>query len=348
MRPQLAQSRVRDALPLALVLGLAAELALSLMIGAYPVPPLTVLRLLAHLALPLPLPAHPAWSETEQVVVQSVRLPRVLVASVAGGGLGLAGAALQGLFRNPLVGPDIIGVSGGAACGGVLAILLGLSGGLVVALAFAGGLLAITLAAGLARAMRTGGALTVVLAGVVVGGFFAALLTLAEYVADPQSMLPAIVYWLLGSFADADRTKALTIGLATLVGGGLIVALRWRINLLSLGDTDAAALGLQPNRLRWVILALVALIVAAQVAVSGIVGWAGLIVPHMARFVVGPDHRRLLPASGLVGAGFMLGVDDLARSVPSQELPIGLVTALIGTPAFALLLWRTHRLGWRD
>lgn len=342
------RSRLRDALQLALVLGLAVELVLSLLIGAYSVPPLTVLRILGHLALPAPLPANPPWTGTEQEIVQSVRLPRVLVASIAGGGLGIAGAALQGLFRNPLVGPDIIGVSGGAACGGVLAILLGLSGSLVVALAFAGGLLATVLAAGLARAMRAGGALTVVLAGIIVGGFFAALLTLAEYVADPQSTLPTIVYWLLGSFADADRAKAITIGSATLVGAGLIVALRWRINLLSLGDTDAAALGVNPGRLRWAILSLVALIVAAQVAVSGIVGWAGLVVPHLARFVVGPDHRRLLPASALVGAGFLLGVDDLARSVPSQELPIGLVTALIGTPAFALLLWRTHRLGWRD
>ena len=331
-----------------LVMCFAAELALSLMIGAYPVPPMTVLRILIHLALPLPLPSTPSWSGTEQLIVQSVRLPRVLVASIAGGGLGIAGSALQGLFRNPLVGPDIIGISGGAACGGVLAILLGLSGGQVVALAFAGGLIAVVLAAGLARAMRTGGALTVVLAGVVVGGFFSALLTLAEYLADPQSTLPAIVYWLLGSFAEADRTKAITLGAATLVGGCLIVALRWRINLLSLGDIDAAALGVQPGRLRWTILSLVALIVAAQVAVSGIVGWVGLIVPHLARFVVGPDHRRLLPASAFVGAGFLLGVDDFARAVPSEELPVGLLTALIGTPAFAALLWRTHRLGWKE
>jgi len=337
-----------EVLPLLLALGFAVELALSLTIGAYPVSPLTVVRILAHLALPVPLPASPPWSGTELVIVQSVRLPRVLVASIAGGGLGLSGAALQGLFRNPLVGPDIIGVSGGAACGGVLAIVLGVSSGLVVAFAFVGGLVATALAAGLARAIRAAGALTIVLAGVIVGGFFSALLTLAEYVADPQSTLPTIVYWLLGSFADVDRTKAITIGLVTLVGGGLIVALRWRINLLSLGDTDAASLGVKPGRLRWVILALVALIVAAQVAVSGIVGWVGLIVPHMTRFVVGPDHRRLLPASALVGAGFMLGIDDLTRSVANQELPIGLVTALIGTPAFAVLLWRTHRVGWRE
>ncbi len=321
---------------------------LSLMLGAYPVPPARVLRILATLALPWPLPDHPSWSVTEQTVVQTIRLPRILLAAFAGGGLGLAGAALQGLFRNPLVGPDILGVSGGAACGGVLAIVLGLPGIVIVAFAFAGGLAAIGLAGGIAGAIGGRSVLVITLSGIIVGGFFSALLTLAEYVADPQSTLPAIVYWLLGSFAGADRTKLGIMLVITLAGGLGILVLRWRINLLSLGDTDAAALGLRPGRLRWVILALVALIVAAQVSVSGIIGWVGLVVPHMTRMLVGPDHRLLLPASAVVGAGFLLAVDDLARSAMSQELPIGLITALIGTPAFALLLWRTQRHGWKD
>ena len=207
---------------------------------------------------------------------------------------------------------------------------------------------AIGLAAGIAEAIGGGGVLVITLSGIIVGGFFSALLTLAEYVADPQSTLPTIVYWLLGSFVGADRAKLEIMLVTTLTTGAAILALRWRINLLSLGDTDAAALGLRPGRLRWIILALVALIVAAQVSVSGIIGWVGLIVPHMARMLVGPDHRMLLPASAVIGAGFLLAVDNLARSIASQELPIGLMTALIGTPAFAVLLWRTHRSGWRE
>ncbi len=335
-------------IPALLAVALVIEIVLSLLIGAYPVAPGTVLRIAASLALPLSLPPDPPWTATEQIVVQSVRLPRVLLASFAGGGLGLSGAALQGLFRNPLVGPDILGVSAGAASGGVLAILLGRSQGIVVAAAFAGGMLAIGLAAGLARAVRSGGTLTIILGGVIIGGFFSALLTLMEYVADPQSTLPTVVYWLLGSFVGADRSKVVTIGAVSLAAGAALVALRWRLNLLSLGDVDAASLGVHPGRLRWGVLALVALIVASQVAVSGIVGWVGLIVPHLARAAVGPDHRRLLPTSALAGAAFMLAVDDVARSIPSQELPVGLVTALIGTPAFALLLWRTQRTAWRD
>ena len=319
----------------------------SLTLGVYPVPVLTVARILAVLVGHVPSTGGAPWTETQFVVVQLVRLPRVILATLAGTGLGLCGAALQGMFRNPLVGPDIIGVSAGAACGGVLAILLSWSGASVVALAFAGGLLAIALASGLARLGRGSGLLSLILAGVVVSAFFSALLTLAEYLADPQSTLPSIVYWLMGSFTNADRDKVVTLAVPTLACGTLLLALRWRLNLLSLGELDAAALGVDAGRLRWAMIVLIALIVAAQVSVSGIVGWVGLIVPHLARMLVGPDHRRLLPAAGLLGGVFTLGMDDIARSVASQELPIGLLTALVGTPVFALLFWRTQVGGWR-
>ncbi len=333
--------------PLALTGLLPFAMLLSLLIGAYPVRVAHVAQIVGALLLPWPMPAQPGWSETEQVVIQIVRLPRVVLATLAGTGLGLSGAALQGMFRNPLVGPDIIGVSAGAACGGVLAILLAWPGAGVVALAFAGGLLAVALASGLARPGRGSGLLGLILAGVIVSAFFSALLTLAEYVADPQSTLPSIVYWLMGSFAGADGDKVATLATPTLACGGLLLGLRWRLNLLSLGDVDATALGLRTGWLRWAMIALVALIVAAQVSVSGIVGWVGLIVPHLARMLVGPDHRRLLPAAGLIGGLFTLGIDDIARSVAGQELPIGLLTALVGTPVFALLFWRTQGGGWR-
>jgi iron complex transport system permease protein len=325
--------------------GLFAAVLLSLCIGVYPIAPMTVLRILAALSWPGTLPEHPDWSIAEQIVVQAVRLPRVLLATIAGAGLGLTGAALQGLLQNPLVSPDIIGVSAGAACGGVLALLLGLPLYAVAGVGFLGGMAAILATAALARFGR-GSPFTYVLGGVIVSAFFSAALSLMEFVADPLTSLPQVIHWLMGSFAGATALSVGVLGIPTLVAGAILLGLRWRLNLLSLGDTDAASLGVDPGRLRATIIVLAALIVAAQVAVSGIVGWVGLIVPHLARMLVGPDHRRLLPTSAVLGSAFTLVVDDIARSITNQELPIGLLTAVIGTPVFALLFWRLQSKGW--
>jgi len=330
------------------LLALALILALlgSLCLGTYPVPALTVARVaLAGLIPGLPLPPD-GVSEAEVVTVLVIRLPRVLLAALAGAGLGLAGAALQGLMRNPLVGPDIVGISAGAACGGSLAILYDLPGPGLILAAFAGGLSALVLAWGLSRLGRAGGVLPLVLAGIVVAAFGSALTGLLQYLADPESKLPAMVYWLIGSFASASPAKLALVAPPMVLAGLVLLLLRWRLNLLSLGDLDAAALGVPVAGLRWAIVALVALMVAAQVSASGIVGWVGLIVPHFARMAVGPDHRRLLPAAALMGALFLLLMDDLARLVASQELPIGILTAVVGTPVFAFLFWRLQARGW--
>jgi iron complex transport system permease protein len=328
-------------------LGITLLLAImvSACIGSYAVPPLTTLRILAALGMPWPLPNHPSWTVEELVVVQSIRLPRIFVAVCAGAGLGLSGATLQGLFRNPLVTPDLIGLSAGAACGGALAILISLSQLAGLAGGMAGGVLALLLAVGLTRISRTTGKLGLILAGVIVAAFSASIVMLIEYLANPFTALPAIVFWLMGSFAAADPQKAIVMAVALLAAGGPLILLRWRVNLLSLGDEDAVGLGVRVPQLRWILLSLVSLIVAAQVSVSGAIGWVGLIVPHCARMLVGNDHRRLLPVSGLIGGIFMLVMDDLARSVAGQELPIGLLTALIGAPAFAFLFWGTHARG---
>lgn len=332
-----------------LFLGGAVVLALlivaSLGFGSYPVAPATTARILLALVSPEPLPAHPGWSIVEQIVVQSIRLPRVLLAAIAGAGLALAGASLQGLFRNPLVSPDTIGVASGAAAGGVLAILLGLSSIWLTAIAFAGGLLAVGAATLIAKAARSS-TLSFVLAGVIVGAFFSAAMSLMQFLVDPITGLSQIMHWLMGGFAGATPGAVALAGIPLLLAGGALIGLRWRLNLLSLGDDDAVALGLKPGRLRMAVIVLAALIVASQVATSGIVGWVGLIVPHLARMAVGPDHRRLLPASALLGAIFMLAVDDLARSMTTYELPTGVLTAFIGTPAFAWLLYRSRLRGW--
>jgi len=342
-----SSSLARLAVPL-LSLSLLLAMLMSLRIGTYPVPTLTVARVVLAWLLPAGMAPASDWSEAEWVAVTIIRLPRVLLVCLAGAGLGLAGAALQGMMRNPLVGPDIVGISAGAAFGGILAILLDFSGPAMLAAAFAGGMVALALAWTLSRLGRGGGVLPLVLGGIIVAAFFTALNGLLQYVADPDSKLPAMVYWLIGSFAAASIDKLVLVAPPIVLAGGLLLALRWRVNLLSLGELDAASLGIRVERLRWLIIALVAMIVAAQVSASGMVGWVGLVVPHFTRMLVGPDHRRLLPASALFGALFLLMMDDVARTLASQELPIGVLTAVVGTPVFAFLYWRLQARGWNN
>lgn len=343
--PRLPASSERRALvvPLLALVLLAAILG-SLCIGAYPVPFSHLVRIFAGLFWMGPHPGTPA----EWAAITVIRLPRILLSVLAGAGLGISGAALQGMMRNPLVGPDLIGISSGAATGGLIAILFDWPVWALLAGAFAGGFIALLAAWLLARLSRGGGVLSLILAGVVVAAFFTAMNGLIQYTADPENKLPNMIYWLIGSFAGATPHKVEILAPPVLVSMAVLLGLRWRINLLSLGELDAAALGVRVAPLRWTILALVSLIVAAQVSVSGIVGWVGLIVPHFARMLVGPDHRRLMPAAALTGATFLLLVDDIARTLVSQEIPIGILTAGIGTPIFAFIFWRTQSRGWTD
>lgn len=209
-------------------------------------------------------------------------------------------------------------------------------------LAFAGGLLAVAIVYLLGRSQGRTTILMLVLAGVVTSAFFSALISLATYFADPNDSLPAIVFWLMGSFATASYVKLAAAALPILAGMGLLYALRFRINVLSLGDEQASAMGIAVEPLRWLLLGCATLVVSASVAVSGTVGWVGLVVPHIARMLVGPDHRALLLASALIGGTYMVLVDTVARSATSAEIPLGVITALIGAPLFAWLLRRTQ------
>lgn len=324
--------RAGPGLVLALLAGaLLLVLLVSLGIGRYGISPARVGQILLALDGPDAIERH---------VVLTVRLPRVLTALAAGAGLALCGAALQGVFRNPLVGPHIIGVSTGAAFGGTLAILMSGSRGLLLLLAFLFGMLALLMVYALNALVARRNMLVLVLAGVVVSGFFGALVSLAQYLADAEEKLPRIVFWLLGSFATADYDKlALMLG-PLAPGAALLLLLRWRINILSLGEEEARALGLRTEPTRWLVLALIGLIVSAQVAVSGVIGWIGLVIPHLARMLVGPDHRVLLPGAMLAGGLFMVLVDDVARTLSQSEIPLGILTALIGAPVFALVFLR--------
>lgn len=286
--------------------------------------------------------AEPVWR-----VVELVRVPRLLIGAFVGAGLALSGAVLQGVFRNPLVDPHVIGVSSGAAFGGVLAILLGLGAVTLWSMAFAVGLAALLLVVAMSRKAGRSSVLMLVLAGVVVSALFSALVSLATYFADPNDTLPAIVFWLMGSFASATPQRALYMLPVVALFAIPLLLMRFRINILSLGDEEARALGLRVERTRWLALGCVTGITAASVANSGIIGWVGLVIPHFARALVGPDHRLLLPASALLGASFMLVVDLMARSLIAAEIPLGVLTAIVGAPVFMVLLHRTQNGGWQ-
>lgn len=319
-----------------LILLTLAIAVVSLCVGQYRLSVSDVLTQLSH--------PHTADGVAHQII-WSVRLPRILMALLAGGALGVGGATLQGVFHNPLVDPHIIGVTSGSAFGGTLAILLGLSMPVMMATTFFFGLLALTLVYLLAALQGRESMLVLILAGIILSGFFAALVSLMQYLADTEEVLPNIVFWLLGSFATANWNKVLLLAVPVAAATFMLFLLRWRINLLSLEEKDARALGVPVIALRRAVLLCCALLVAAQVAVSGSIAWVGLVIPHLARMLSGADHRRLLPCAFWLGAGFMVLVDTLARTLTAAEIPIGIITALVGAPLFAVMLVRANRKG---
>jgi iron complex transport system permease protein len=313
---------------------LAAVLA-ALAVGRYPISPAELPAILFGLAEDGPAAA----------VFWNIRLPRVLAATLVGAALAGAGAAFQGMFRNPLASPDLLGVSAGASLGAVLGILLGLPVAAVQGLAFGGGLLAVAAVALLARAVRGQGdpALVLVLAGVAFGALMGAGISLLKVLADPYNQLPAITFWLLGTLSAATRGDIGAAAPPALAGLALLGLLRWRLNLLALGEDEARALGANTAALRAAAIAGATLATASVTALAGAVGWIGLVVPHAARLLGGPDLRRLLPLSMLLGAAFLLAVDTVARSAGRLEVPLGVLTAALGTPLFLWLLARAGR-----
>lgn len=280
-------------------------------------------------------------------VLWNVRLPRVLAAMLVGAALAAAGATFQGLFRNPLVSPDLLGVSVGASLGAVIGIFLSLPVLIIQLVAFAGGLLAVsTVYAVGALIRRRDPVLTLVLVGIAIQALIGAGISLIKILADPYDQLPAITYWLLGSMTAITRFDVLSILPAVLIGLLPMVLLRWRMNVMTLGEDEAQTLGVDTLKIRLVLVAGATLVTAATVSVAGIIGWIGLIIPHVARMLVGPDFRKLLPASMMIGAAYLLVVDMLARSIATIEIPLGILTAVVGAPFFLWLLVSGRR-GWQ-
>ena len=291
----------------------------------------------------------PSWTQVEADVVEAIRLPRILAAILIGAGLSISGAALQGMFRNPLLDPGIIGVTAGAGFGGTLAILLVGGGYIVLGGAFVAGIGSMLIVMFLASIKGRTSTLTLVLAGVVVTAFFESAISIVKLLADPHQKLPAITYWLMGSIAGTNYEALAMMSLAILPPSIAIYLIRYQINILSLGEDKARALGAPIVLVQWVILGAISIISAGVVATSGIVAWVGLIIPHMARGLVGPDHGKLLPVSALIGGIYLLLVDDIARTVTVAEIPLGIITTLVGVPFFAIILRRIQsRSGWVD
>ncbi|MBN2629450.1 MAG: iron ABC transporter permease [Rhodobacteraceae bacterium] len=326
------------ALFLLLGTALVAALLLGTVVGPYAIAPSEVLRLVGAR---LTGTAEPSTAAT---VLFNIRLPRVLAAALVGAALAGAGAAYQTIFRNPLVSPDILGVSAGAGFGAVLGILLSMPVIVIQLMGFAGGLATVAMVIGVAALLRgQAEVLVMVLTGIALGALASAGISVVKILADPDQQLPAITFWLLGSLAGV-KPGDLTLAVLPVVAGLVpLIALAWRIGVMAMGEDEARALGVETGRLRLLVILCATLVTATAVAISGIIGWIGLMVPHMARFLVGARFDRLLPASLILGATFLVLVDTTARSVATMEVPLGVLTALIGAPVFVWLLARGRR-----
>ena len=313
---------------------------LSLFLGKFQASPADILAVLAGKIAPSLGQDIPSTLKT---AVLNVRLPRILLAFLVGASLSISGASYQGLFKNPLVSSHILGVASGASFGAALGIILDAPAAIVQLLAFVFGLTAVGIAVAVSRFYKASAALTLVLVGIIIGSFFSSLVSFITYTADPNLKLPAIVFWLMGSLSSSSIRDLAFVAIPMAVGIGTLVLIRWRINVLSMGDEDARAMGLDPVRWRITIIVCCTLITSASVCVSGVIGWIGLVIPHFARMIVGPDHKALLPACISIGGVYLMLIDNLARTMTSSEVPLGILTGIIGAPIFAYLLTKGAR-----
>ena len=278
------------------------------------------------------------WPLSDDKVVFAVRLPRVAAAALVGAALAVSGAAYQGMFRNPMVSPDILGASTGAGFGAAVAILLGAGYFGISAAAFCCGLLAVAAAWLVSRLSKADQAVALILAGMMISSLFSAGTSFVKLVADTQQQLPAITYWLMGSLSSIKDKDVVFLAIPVALGMIPLFFLRWRMNLLTLGEEEAQSMGVNTRRLRGAVIVCATLLTSASVAVSGMIGWVGLVIPHFCRILFGYDYRRLIPAGALFGASFLLIVDDIARLVTTGELPLGILTAFVGAPLFLYLI----------
>lgn len=306
----------------------------SFAVGKYPISPGELL----HVLFGKLMGGAKDWSNQVELVIFKIRMPRVLAGAMIGAGLSAGGAAYQGLFRNPMVSPDVLGASAGAGFGAAVSLFLGLGYGAVAANAFVGGVGAVAAAYLISTRVRQNHTLGMVLAGIMIGSVFSAGTSFIKLVADPDNTLPTITYWLMGSIAGVTTREFLGAAGPILVGMAVLLLLRWKLNLLTMGEDEARSMGINTKVLRVVIVTAATLITAACVSISGLIGWVGLVIPHFARMLVGYDYRTMMPVCMLMGASFMMVVDNIARSIATSEIPIGILTAFVGAPFFLYLI----------
>ena len=315
---------------------LLALFLLSFVVGRYGVPLGQVVRILLSGMLPL----EQTWSDNMAIAVLNVRLPRILLACLVGCGLSAAGTGYQTVFQNPMAAPDILGASSGACFGAALAILTGQGAVMITVFAFLASLLSVALVYLVGNHTRGNRVVNLLLAGIMVGSLFSACTSYIKLVADPTNQLPQITYWLMGSLSGTRMGTVKFAAVCMAVGLVPLLLLRWRMNLLTLSPDEARAMGVHTDRLRLAVILSSTVLTAAAVSVSGMIGWVGLVIPHLSRRIVGSDCRRLMPMACLFGAAFLLLVDNMARCLTATEIPIGILTAFVGAPFFIYLMVR--------
>ena len=315
---------------------LLALFLLSFVVGRYGVPLGQVVRILLSGVLPL----EQTWTGNMAIAVLNVRLPRILLACLVGCGLSAAGTGYQTVFQNPMAAPDILGASSGACFGAALAILTGQSAVMITVFAFLASLLSVALVYLVGNHTRGNRVVNLLLAGIMVGSLFSACTSYIKLVADPANQLPQITYWLMGSLSGTRMGTVRFAAVCMAVGLVPLLLLRWRMNLLTLSPDEARAMGVHTDRLRLAVILSSTVLTAAAVSVSGMIGWVGLVIPHLSRRIVGSDCRRLMPMACLFGAAFLLLVDNMARCLTATEIPIGILTAFVGAPFFIYLMVR--------
>ena len=313
---------------------LLALFLLSFVVGRYGVPLGQVVRILLSGVLPL----EQTWTDNMAIAVLNVRLPRILLACLVGCGLSAAGTGYQTVFQNPMAAPDILGASSGACFGAALAILTGQGAVMITVFAFLASLLSVGLVYLVGNHTRGNRVVNLLLAGIMVGSLFSACTSYIKLVADPTNQLPQITYWLMGSLSGTRMGTVRFAAVCMAVGLVPLLLLRWRINLLTLSPDEARAMGVHTDRLRLAVILSSTVLTAAAVSVSGMIGWVGLVIPHLSRRIVGSDCRRLMPMACLFGAAFLLLVDNMARCLTATEIPIGILTAFVGAPFFIYLM----------
>jgi iron complex transport system permease protein len=313
----------------------------ALTLGRYPISLGDLFGCLSALLCGRPLDEF----ETVATVLFQIRLPRILGALLVGCALALSGTVYQSTFRNPMVSPGILGITSGAGFGAAMGMLLSLNFFGVQCMAFVFGLMAVGLSYWISRMVGrdNGSVILLVLAGMVVGTIFSSLLSLCKFMADPDDTLPSITFWLMGSLSSFSTRDIFYLAIPVFLGSIPLLLNRWKLNVQAVGDNEARAMGLNTSRLRLLVILCSTIITAAAISVSGIIGWVGLLIPHICRMMVGPNHQKLVPLSMLVGALYLLGVDTLARTVSSLEIPLGIITSLIGAPFFIYLMMQKRK-----